>query len=326
MQAIVCTKFGPPEVLQLSEVEKPTPNDNEILVKIHATTVTSGDCRMRSFNVPPLFWLPGHLALGFRKPKKPILGATLAGEVAATGQAVTRYKAGDQVYGLTGHDFFGAYAEYVTVQEEGNIAPKPTNLSFEEAAAVPFGGITALNFLQAGSIQRGQHVLINGASGAVGVYAVQLAHHFGATVTGVCSTANLALVKSLGADHVIDYTQEDFTQNGQTYDIIFDTVGTTTFAQSHNSLKEKGVYLHAVMVAAEIKASWFALTTGKKVVGGTPTVHPDPLGFLTECLEAGAIKPIIDRRYPMTEIVEAHRYVDTGRKKGAVVITVVDGH
>jgi NADPH:quinone reductase-like Zn-dependent oxidoreductase len=321
MKATVCTKYGPPDVLQLREVAKPTPKENEILIKVHATTVTSGDCRVRSFTVPPMFWLPGRIALRLRKPKRPILGAELAGEVEAVGKAVKRFKAGDQVFAFPGHSF-GAYAEYRCMPEDGAVAIKPANMTYEEAAAIPFGGVTALNFLRAGKIQSGQKVLINGASGAVGTYAVQLARYFGADVTGVCSTTNLALVKSPGADRVIDYTKEDFTRNGQTYDIIFDAVGKTTFSQCKSSLKQNGVYLHAVMVLSELKGLWYSMTTGKKVIGGTPAGQPDALGFLKELIEAGKIKPVIDRRYPLEQIVEAHRHVDKGHKKGNVVITV----
>jgi 2-desacetyl-2-hydroxyethyl bacteriochlorophyllide A dehydrogenase len=324
MKAVVCTKYGPPEVLQLQEVAKPTPKDNEILVKIHATTVTSGDCRIRSFNVPPLFWLPGRLAIGITGPRNKVPGMEIAGEVEAAGKDVTRFKAGDQVFGSTFNAKFGAYAEYKCLPEDGLVEIKPVDMAYEEAAAVAFGGITALHFLKKGNIQPGQNVLINGASGAVGTYAVQLAKYFGADVTAVCSAANIELVKTLGANRVIDYKQEDFTRSGETYDIIFDAVGTTTFAQCKNALKTNGYYLHTVMMLPEIKGAWYGMRTGKNLVGGTAYGTPEELAFLKELLEAGKIKPVIDRCYPLEEIVEAHRYADSGHKKGNVVIMVAN--
>jgi NADPH:quinone reductase-like Zn-dependent oxidoreductase len=239
MKAIVCTNYGPPEVLQLREVEKPTPKEHEIRIKGYATTVSARDTRVRSFTVPLSFWLPARLALGLRKPKTAILGAEFAGEVEAVGKGVQRFKIGDQVFGDTGHTLFGTYAEYFCIPENGCVAIKSSNTTFEEAAAIPFGGLTALHFLRQGKIQSGQNVLIYGASGAVGTFAVQLAKYLGAEVTGVCSTTNVALVKSLGADRVIDYTQEDFTKNGATYDVIFDTVGKSSFSDCLRSLKKE---------------------------------------------------------------------------------------
>jgi NADPH:quinone reductase-like Zn-dependent oxidoreductase len=324
MKAVVATKYGLPEVLVIQEVEKPTPKDNELLIKVHATTVNAGDDRMRSFNVPPLFWLPARITLGFTKPKHPIFGMELAGEVEAVGNEVTRFKVGDQVFASTFEENFGAHAEYKCLPEDGAVVTKPQHMTYEEAATLPIGANTALFFLKAGNIRPGQKALIYGAAGSVGTFAVQLAKYFGAEVTGVCSTRNVALVKSLGADQVIDYTQEDFTKNGETYDIIFDTVGKTTFSQCKNALKRNGYYLHTVMVLPQIQGLWYALTTDKKVIGGTAVPRTETLVFLKELVEMGRLKPMIDRCYPLEQMVEAHRYVETGHKKGNVVITLVE--
>jgi NADPH:quinone reductase-like Zn-dependent oxidoreductase len=326
MKAIVYTKYGPPEVLLLKEVEKPTPKDDEVLIKVYATTVTSGDCRMRGLNVPAWMWLFARLWLGLIRPKNPILGVDLAGEIEAVGKDVKRFKVGDQVFGsaYNGSGTSGTYTEYLCLPEDAVLATKPANMTYEEAAAVFFGAHTALHFLRKGNILKGQKVLIYGASGSLGTYAVQLAKHFGAEVTGVCSTANLELVKSLGADSVIDYTKEDFAKSGETYDIIFDTVGKSSFSGSMRSLKKDGYYLRAVNLTLTSIAQglWASITSSKKVIGGVAGESTEDLIFLKELIEAGKIKPVIDRTYPLEQAAEAHRYVDKGHKKGNVVITV----
>ncbi|MEE9566411.1 MAG: NAD(P)-dependent alcohol dehydrogenase [Desulfobacteria bacterium] len=321
MKAIVYEKYGPPNVLQLQEVEKPTPNDNEILIKVFATTATKYDCWARSSTAPTGFGLLSRIASGIRKPKQPILGTELAGEIEAVGKDVTLFKKGDQVFAFLMN--LGAYAEYVCMPEDGFVALKPTNMTYEEAAAVPQGALTALFFLRKGNIQREQKVLIFGASGGVGTAAVQLAKYFGAEVTGVCSTAKLELVKSLGADKVIDYTKEDFTKSGETYDIIFDTVGKSQVSRSKRSLKKEGFYLFTTFgLPMLVQVFWLFRKNSKKAVFGVLEERPEDLIFLKELVEAGKIKAVIDRRYPLEQAAEAHRYVETGHKKGNVIITM----
>lgn len=322
MKAIVATKYGPPEVLQLQEVAKPVPKDNEVLVKVVATTVTAGDSRVRGFIVPRSFWIPARLTLGLTKPKKTIQGMVLAGVVEATGKTVTRFQVGDPVvaYDITR---LSTYAEYAAVPEDSAIVSKPSGVSYEEAAAIPFGAITALHFLKRGNIRSGQKVLIYGASGSVGTAAVQLAKHFGAEVTGVCSTANVALVESLGADHVIDYTKTDFTRSDETYDIVFDTVGKTALAETLKTLTPSGVFLQASAGPSQlIRMKWAARRSSKTAIGETAYPTAEALAFLGELVENGRLRPVIDRCYPLEQMVEAHRYVDAGHKKGNVVIAV----
>jgi NADPH:quinone reductase-like Zn-dependent oxidoreductase len=326
MLAVVYEKYGSPDVLEFQEVTKPTPKDKEILVKVHATTVTVADVRSRSFTVPLSFWIPARVTLGIRRPKRNILGAELAGEIESVGKDVKRFKKGDQVFAPT-LGTFGAYTEYKCLPEDSVIATKPANMSYEEAAALPIGARTALHYVRKAKVQPGQKVLVYGASGSVGTYAVQLAKYFGAEVTGVCSTANLELVKSLGADKVLDYTVEDFSNNGETYDVILETVDKSSFSACMKALKEDGIYLNVTVPFPSMEMLWTKMTSSKKLVlGENPSKQVEDLVFLKELVEAGKLKSVIDRVYPLEQIVDAHRYVDKGHKKGNVAITVVHDH
>ncbi len=308
MKAIVYEKFGPPEVLQFKEVEKPAPKDNEVLISVHATTVHAGDLRMRSFTVPRLQWLFARLYLGLRKPKRAILGMELAGEIESVGKDVTLFKEGDPVFASTLWSDLGGYAEYKCMPEDNVIAIKPDNMTYGEAATVPSGGITALRILRDKvHIKAGQKILIYGASGNTGTAAVQIAKHFGAEVTGVCSTANLEMVQSIGADRVIDYTKEDFAESDETYDVIFDAVGKMMAKRGKKVLNREATYINVLKDSGGL---------------GKPARTRDDLIFLKELCEAGKYKAVIDRMYPLEQIAEAHRYVETGHKKGNVVITV----
>jgi NADPH:quinone reductase-like Zn-dependent oxidoreductase len=326
MKAIMWTKYGPPDVLQLGEVEKPTPKDNEVLIRIYATTVTAGDCEMRGFKFPLWLWILMRLYIGLIKPTRiKILGQELAGEIESVGKDVKLFKKGDQVFGSPGISL-GGNAEYICLPEkfnEGVLAIKPANMTYEEAAGITIGGLEALHFLRKANIQSGQKVLINGSGGSIGTFAVQLAKYYGAKVTVVDSTDKLDMLRSIGADHVIDYTKEDFTKSSQTYDVIFDVVGKSSFSGSIRSLKKNGFYLLAnSRPSLMIRSLFISKRSNKKVIFGTSSPNAEDLNFLKRLIEAGKIKPVIDRRYPLEQTAEAHKYVETGQKKGNVVITV----
>ncbi len=319
MKAVVYTRYGSPDVLQIREIAKPVPKDNEVLIRIYATTVTSGDCRMRKADPFAVRFING-----LTKPQKiTILGNEFAGEIEEVGKNVKLFSKGDQVFGQAGMSL-GTNAEYLCLREDASFVLKPKNLSFEEAACIPFGGNTAIHFLRKGDIRSSQKVLIYGASGSLGTAAIQLAKSFGAEVTGVCSTSNVELVKSLGADKVFDYTKEDFTKSSQTYDIIFDTIGKSPFSGCVKALKQKGIYLRAVHMSIPpiVRGLWVSMTSSKKVIGGVASELKENLLFLKDLIESGKLKPVIDRRYPFEQTAEAHRYVDKGHKRGNVAITV----
>ena len=323
MRAVVYRRYGPPDVLQLTEVEKPTPKDNEVLVRIHATTVTSGDVRMRRFDVPRGQWLMARLALGLIGPKNTILGVELAGEIESVGKDVIRFEVGDQVFGQLPLMVSGTHAQYICMREDWVLATKPANVTYEESVGVPFMGLSALYFLRKANVKSGQKVLIVGASGAVGTYAVQLAKQMGAEVTGVCSTRNLELVRSLGADQVIDYTREDYEGSGEIYDVVLDAVGKTSFSRCKGLLKPGGVYVTVSGGVSELlQMLWTSVIGSKRVVAGTVSNTLDDLLFCRELMEGGKLRSVIDRRYSLEQMAEAHRYVETGRKRGNVVITV----
>jgi NADPH:quinone reductase-like Zn-dependent oxidoreductase len=302
MKVAICTEYGPPEVVRIEERPKPTPKDNEILIRVHATTVASGDCRVRGANVPSLYKLILSLIYGFGKPRQPIFGTELSGQVEAVGKNVTKFKEGDEVFAMTGFKM-GAHSEYVTLPEKGSVVPKPGNISYEQAAAIAFGGTTALHFLRKGNLKESQKILIYGASGAVGTSAVQLAKYVSAEVTGVCSGANIELIKSLGADNVIDYTAEDFRAESAKYDVIFDAVGKITKSSCRGVLTTGGRYV--------------------SVNRGAAIERIEDLRALGMLVQSGKFTPVIDRIYPLEQIVDAYTYVDTGRKKGNVVITII---
>ncbi|HTY38008.1 MAG TPA: NAD(P)-dependent alcohol dehydrogenase [Bacteroidota bacterium] len=330
MRAIVYTDYGPPGVLQLKEVAKPVPRDNEILIRVHATSVNYGDIIARNFrgmplgrfNMPLIFWLFARMYFGFWKPRISILGSEFAGKIEAAGKEVKRFRKGDEVFGYLGQNM-GAYAEYVCLPADACVATKPANMTSEEAAVVPYGATMALSLLRKRNILPGQKVLVNGASGGIGSAAVQLAKHFGAEVTGVCGTSRLEFVKSLGADRVIDYTKEDFTQNGETYDLIVDILGKGSFSRCNGSLKPKGIHLYVSFKTRQLfQMLWTRLSHRKRVVCAVGAGTSEGLATVKELVEAGKIKSIIDKRYALEQTAEAHGYVEKGQKKGSVVITV----
>jgi 2-desacetyl-2-hydroxyethyl bacteriochlorophyllide A dehydrogenase len=317
MKAIVCTKYGEPEVLQMREVEKPVPGTNEILIRIHATSVSSGDARMRRADPFVI-----RLIFGFSKPKKSILGVVVAGEVVDVGEAVSNYKPGDQVFGSSGMAF-GAHAEYVAVPEDAVLAIKPENISYEEAAAIPFGATAAMHFLRLANIKAGQKVLVYGASGALGTIGVQLARNFGAEVTAVCSSSNFELMKSLGANKVIDYTKEDFSKNTGHYDVVFDTLGKSPLRKTLKSLKVDGLVLLAnAGMGTMISGAVRSIFGKKKIISGVIKETSQDMNYFKQLIESGKLKAVIDRIYTLKQFVEAHTYVDKGHKKGNVIIAI----
>lgn len=322
MKAVIYERYGPPEVLQIRDIPKPVPKESEVLIKVRATPVTAADHRLRAMDIPGGFEPLARLGLGLFKPRKKILGIELSGEIESVGKSVTRFKAGDAVFASAGFQF-GCYVEYKCMAEDSAMALKPANLGYEQAAALAFGGATTLAFLKKAGVQSGEKILVNGASGAVGTAAVQISRQRGAEVTGVCGPANMDLVKSLGAAKVIDYTKEDFTKSGETYDIIMDNAGTAPYSRSKGSLKKGGRLL---LVLGDLSGMLLAplqtMMGDKKIIGGSWAATAEDMGVLAELAEKGHYKPVIDRTYPLEQIVEAHRYVDMGHKKGNVVVTL----
>ncbi|HUF12145.1 MAG TPA: NAD(P)-dependent alcohol dehydrogenase [Longimicrobiales bacterium] len=324
MKAAIYERYGPPEVVEVRDVPKPQPGAGEVLIRVHATTVTTADWRARSLEMPAGFGTLGRLVFGVRGPRKQILGSEVAGVVEAVGEGVTRSRVGDEVFAFDGYGM-GGHAEYKRMRETGPIARKPANLSFEEAAALSFGGTTALHFLRKAKLQSGERVLVNGASGGVGTAVVQIARHLGADVTAVCSAANADLVRSLGAQRVIDYTTQDFAASGESWDVIVDTVGTAPYARSRRALREGGrLLLVLAPLSGLLGALWVSMTTRHKVIAGPAPERPEDLRALAEMAEQGAYRPFIDRTFRLDQIVDAHRLVDSGRKRGNVVVTVLE--
>jgi NADPH:quinone reductase-like Zn-dependent oxidoreductase len=326
MKAIICTAYGPPEVLELREVDKPTPKDNQVLIRIHATTVTRADCELRRFIFPGWVWLPLRLFFGVFKPRLKVLGQEFAGQVEAVGSKVTSFAPGDRVFGTTGIGL-GAHAEYISLREQpegGALAKMPAKMSYVEAAPVPYGGSEALRFLRKGNIQRGQNVLIIGAGGSFGTFAVQLAKSYGAEVTAVDSAGKLDMLRSIGADHVIDYAEQDFSASGEIYDLIFDVVCRVPVSRHLQALRPHGKCLLANPQTSHLlRGLWTSMTGNKKVYIGVESGSKEDLPFLSELIAAGKLRPVIDRRFALEEIVEAHRYAETEQKKGNIVIEVV---
>jgi NADPH:quinone reductase-like Zn-dependent oxidoreductase len=320
MEAVVCTRYGPPEVLELKEVEKPSPKDEEILVRVRATTVTMGDCEIRRFKMPIWLWPLARIGFGFRGPRKRILGQELAGDVESVGANVSRFKAGDQVFALTGLRL-GAYAEFDCLPAKGLISTKPVNMTYEEAAAMPLGGLHAVHFLRAANLQRGQKVLIIGAGGSIGTVAVQIAKSLGTEVTAVDSEGKLDMLRSIGADKVIDYAKDDFAKSGDSYDVIFDVVGRAPFSNCMRSIKENGFYLMGNPGLSHLLRKSF-VSSRRRVIGGAASYKPEDLALLKDLIESGKVRAVIDREYPLERTAEAHRYVETGQKAGNVVITL----
>ena len=318
MKAIAWTEYGDPEVLKIKEFEKPAPKSGEVLIKIHASTVTAGDCRLRAFNVPAGFWLPTRLAFGLTKPRNPISGMDVSGEVESIGKGVTLFKKGDKVYGTTGMRL-GANAEYTCLSEKSALVKKPNNITHEQASAIIFGGLAAIHFLiDKANIQKGQKVIINGASGAVGTASIQMAKYLGAEVTGICSTSNIELIEALGAHKVIDYTKEDFTNNNETYDVILDAVGNLSLDRCESLLTNQG---KLILLNTGLLTNLLSIVKNN-LICGVAGESKDALDFLRERIESGDVEAVIDRTYPLEKTAEAHRYVDKGRKKGSVVITI----